>query len=114
MDAVVWKVFPKYLDIPGEGKVFGYIYETLLQIPYEIKDEVMENILIQYQDKYYAKIGKTYLTEIKAKRGDILKVKVLEIKPIRSNGKLYWTWLFPVIIGHTPIEEEDFNPSKRY
>lgn len=105
IDVMVWDPIPKKTK---EGKVIPgqWMYICVFSIPKSMKNEVREKDLVIWKEKTYLKIGKTYSTSVRCKRGDIVTVKPIRIAEFEESGKKWWTWMFPWFSMKHPTKKE--------
>jgi len=106
IDVMVWEEEQKK-TAAGE-KINQWMYYPVFQVPCNMKDKIKENQFVEYQGKCYAKIGRTYSTKERAKRGDIITVRPIQIVENKDprTGKLWWTWMFPLYEGKRTDKKE--------
>jgi len=91
LDVMVVKRIPK---VTKEGKVLDiYMYECAYIIPANLKDRFYN--AFEYEGRWYAPIGRSYSTSVKANKGDIVTIKPIRIRKYEKNGKIVYTWMFP-------------------
>jgi len=95
IDVMVWDVIEKKRKETGEP-LGSYMYISVYLIPEEKVDDFPKNKVVEYKGKHYAIIGRTYATNVKCKRGDIITVMPIRIRRYESKeGKYFYTWMFP-------------------
>ncbi len=89
VDVMVWNRIQK------KGQEGQWVYETVYQIPCNRKGEFKQTY--DYQGKCFAYLGKTFGTNVKCERGDIIEVLVGRIRKYetKTKDKIYYTWMFP-------------------
>jgi len=105
IDVMVWEVHQKKTK---EGKLLDqYLYDCVFEIPCKDKDKYRKRDLVEWKGKCYLKIGRTYATAEKCKKGDIIVVRPIRIAEFQDpQGKLYYTWMFPYFDGKHPAKKE--------
>lgn len=95
-DAIVLEV--------NQIKTGTYNYDVGILVS-EKEKEKYSNI-VEFEGKNYIKIGKTYNTVLKAQKGNIITVGVIEIKIIEENGKIKITHDNPIVRNLKPEKKE--------
>lgn len=105
IDVMVWDVVAKKTKAGKE--LDQWIYYPVFKIPCGMKDKIKENQVVEYKGKCYAKIGRAYGTKEKAKRGDIITIRPVQIVENKTPaGKIYWSWMFPYFEAKKPEKHE--------
>jgi len=96
IDVMVWDKEEKKRTKTGEP-MGNYMYISVYLIPENKVNEFQKDNVVEYRGKHYAIIGKTYATDVKCKRGDIITVMPIRIrKYVNEDGKMKYTWMFPL------------------
>ncbi len=104
IDVMVWDEQQKKTT---KGTLLNqWIYYPVFKIPCGMKSKIRENQVIEYKGKCYAKLGRVYGTKERAKRGDIITVNPVQIVENEKDGKIWWTWMFPLFGGKKPEKKE--------
>ena len=95
IDVMVWDVIEK--KSKETGKPLGnYMYVSVYLIPEDRVKEFQPSNVVEYKGKHYAIIGRSYATNVKCKRGDIITVMPIRIrKYVDKQGRIKYTWMFP-------------------
>jgi len=95
IDVMVWDVIEKKRKETGEP-LGNYMYVSVYLIPEDKVDDFPKNKVVEYKGKHYAIIGRSYATDVKCRRGDIITVMPIRIRRYETkDGKYYYTWMFP-------------------
>jgi len=95
IDVMVWDVVEKKRKETGEP-LGNYMYVSVFLIPEDKVDDFPKNKVVEYKGKHYAIIGRSYATDVKCKRGDIITVMPIRIREYKTkDGKRFFTWMFP-------------------
>jgi len=98
LEVMVWEVVPKKTK---EGKELNqWVYIAVFKVPCSMKNKFRD--LIEWKDQCYVKIGRTYGTKIKCKRGDIITIATIRIEKTEDKGKEVFTWMFPYVVEKKP------------
>jgi len=101
IDVMIWDVQEKKTKA-GKG-MNQWIYFPVFKIPCSMASKIKPIYLVRWKGQCYAKIGKTYSTAEKARRGDIITVRPIKIEERKDpKGLLYYTWMFPLYAGKHP------------
>jgi hypothetical protein len=91
IDVMVWNRVSKKTK---EGKELPqYMYDCVYLIPCNLKNKFAN--IVEYNNKCYAPIGRTYATKDKNNRGDIIEVLVGRIREYKTKEGIRYTWMFP-------------------
>jgi len=106
IDVMVWERVPMKRKETGEP-TGAFRYESVFEIPSNKKGQFRESDIVEHKGKIYAKIGLTYATNDRNKRGDIISVRQIRIrKDYDKNNKVYYTWMFPFYAGKRTDKKE--------
>jgi len=101
LDVMVWEPIQKKTS---EGKPLNqWVYESVFLIPCSIKDQFPKDRVVEWKGKCYVKIGRTYGTDVRCKRGDIITVRPIAIFDEVKDGVHHVSWMFP----YFDIKRED-------
>ena len=103
IDVMVWDRVEKKSKKTGKG-LGQYMYDCVILIPCEDKDKYKD--VYEWKGKCYAKIGRTYATATKCKKGDIIRVKVAYTQVTEKDGKKVITWQHPIFLEKRTDKEE--------
>jgi len=104
IDVMVWEPVQKKTK---EGKPLPvWMYISVFQIPKAEDKNWYPPDVVEWKGKFFAKIGRTYGTKVKAKRGDIITVMPIRIREYRKDGKRRVTWMFPNFKEKRPEKKE--------
>ena len=104
IDVMVWNVVQKKKKT-GEP-LPQYMYDCVFEIrPSDVKDWYPQDV-VEWKGKVYAKIGRTYATATKCKRGDIITVVVIRVREYEKDGKKRVTWMFPIFVEKRTDKKE--------
>jgi len=79
IDVMVWDVVEK--KSKKTGKPLGnYMYVSVYLVPEDRVKEFQPSNIVEYRGKHYAIIGRSYATNVKCKRGDIITVMPIRIR----------------------------------
>jgi len=102
IDVMVWQVHEKKT---AEGRPLGvFMYDSVYQIPAEQKDRFWG--AVEWKGKWYAPIGRSYGTKVRARKGDIITVMPIRIRRYEKQGKIVYTWMFPWFKEKKPEKKE--------
>ena len=101
IDVMIWDVQEKKSKA-GKG-LNQWIYYPVFKIPCSMAKKVKPIYLVRWKGQCYAKIGKTYSTAERARRGDIITVRPIKVEERKDpKGLFYYTWMFPLYAGKHP------------
>jgi len=101
---MVWERVPKREKKTGRPLPV-YMYECVFEIPPAMRDKFLE--LIEWKDRYFVRIGRSYATAEKCERGDIITILPIRIREYidEKTGKSIITWMFPKFKEKKPEKE---------
>ena len=79
IDVMVWDVIEKKRKETGEP-LGNYMYVSVYLVPEDRVKEFQPSNIVEYKGKHYAIIGRSYATNVKCKRGDIITVMPIRIR----------------------------------
>ena len=105
IDVMVWDVIPKKSSKTGAVLPGQFMYDCVFAIPSSLKDKVKDPL--EYQGKTYVMIGRSYSSNTKCQKGDIILVRPVRVAEFKTKDeKLFWTWMFPLVGGKKPKKKE--------
>jgi len=94
--------------LPVKNQPNVWRYECGVLLPKSEVNKWSPDYVVEMDGKYYLWIGTTYNCPIKAKKGDILEVRMIRIRRYidEDTGLPHLTWMFPVVIRKRTDKKE--------
>jgi len=106
IDVIVWKIVEKKKKTTGEG-LGNYMYWCAFSVPSNKMKKIRESDIVTVKGKKYVNIGRSYATDEKVNIGDIITVMPIRVRKFETrDGKIYYTWMFPLYKEKKPEKTE--------
>jgi len=120
IDVIVFSSIEKREKETGRG-LKNWMYWAAFEIPCRLAEkfpklevktnkwgEEVPNVggVWRWKGKCYSIIGRSYATKERVRRGEIITVRTVRIRKFGKNGKIWYTWMFPVYGGKRPEKKE--------